>query len=87
MKRVTKKGGRVVAMEPDYASVSFFDTAFEKMGYTLDERSRFLRWEMLRKLGKRKLGRGDDDIGSKLPSMLFKSGLRVVNVRCFDRVF
>lgn len=87
MKRATKKGGRVIAMEPDYASVSFFDTAFEKMGYTVDEHSRFLRWEMLRKLGKRKLGKGDDDIGPKLPFMLFKSGLRVVDVRCFDRVF
>lgn len=87
MQRVTKKGGRVVAMEPDNASLSMFDSAFEKMNYSVDQRVKFLRWEMMRKVGKRKLGKGDDDIGSKIPTMFYQSGLQLVDVRCFDRVF
>jgi SAM-dependent methyltransferase len=87
MQRVTKKGGRVVAIEPDYGSVSFFDSAFEKMGYSVDDRAKFWRWELQRRIGKKKLGKGDDDIGSKLAPLFFQSGLRVVDVRCFDRVF
>ena len=87
MKRVTKKGGKVVAIEPDFASLSYFDTAVEKMNYSIDQRTNFWRWETIRKLGKKKLGKGDDDIGTKTPYLFFKSGLQVTGVRCFDRVF
>jgi len=87
MRRVTKEGGRVVAIEPDYATTSIFDTAFEKMNYSVDQRANFLRWEIIRKLGKKKLGKGDDDIGTKLPHLFLKSGLQVMDVRCSDRVF
>lgn len=87
MQRVTKKGGRVVAIEPDYASVSYFDTAVQEMNYSINQRADFLRWEMIRKLGKKKLGKGDDDIGTKLPFLFYKVGLRLVEVRTFDRVF
>jgi len=31
MRRVTKNGGRVVAIEPDYASFSFFDSVYDTM--------------------------------------------------------
>jgi ubiquinone/menaquinone biosynthesis C-methylase UbiE len=87
MRRVARNGGRVVAMEPDNATLSFFDTAFEKMGYSLDERANFIKWEMMRKIGKKKLGKGDDDIGTKMPYLFLKNGLKVTGVRCFDRVF
>lgn len=87
MTRVTKKGGRVVTIEPDYASVSYFDTAVQEMKYSVNQRVSFLRWEMLRKLGKKKLGKGDDDIGTKLPFLFYKEGLHITEVRTFDRVF
>lgn len=87
MQRATKKGGRVVAVEPDYASLSYFDTAVEEMNYSVDQRASFLRWEMMRKFGKKKLGKGDDDIGTRIPFLFFQAGLRVIDVRCFDRVF
>lgn len=87
MTRVTKKGGRVVTIEPDYASVSYFDTAVQEMKYSVNQRVSFLRWEMLRKLGKKKLGKGDDDIGTKLPFLFYKEGLHITEVRAFDRVF
>jgi ubiquinone/menaquinone biosynthesis C-methylase UbiE len=87
MQRATKKGGRVVAIEPDYASSSYYDTAIEEMNYSVNQRANSLRWELLRKNGKRKLGKGDDDIGTKIPLMFYKAGLRVTEVRCFDRVF
>jgi len=87
MRRVTRKGGRVVAMEPDNATLSLYDTAFEKMGYSLDDRVNFIRWEMMRKVGKKRLGKGDDDVGTKIPCLFLKNGLKVTGVRCFDRVF
>lgn len=87
MMRVTKKGGRVVAIEPDYGSVGFFDSAYEKMGYTVDDRAKFWRWELIRRRGKKKLGKGDDEIGSKLAPLFFENGLRVVDVRSSDRLF
>lgn len=87
MKRVTKTGGRVVAIEPDYASYSFFDTAYEALGFSFEERCSLWRWDRIIAVGKKKLGRGDNDIGMKIPYLFFKSGLHVLDVRCFDKVF
>lgn len=87
MQRATKNGGRITAIEPDYASVAYFDTAVEEMKYSIDQRAEFLRWEMIRKLGKKKLGKGDDDLGNKLPFMFNKAGIRILDVRTFDSVF
>jgi ubiquinone/menaquinone biosynthesis C-methylase UbiE len=87
MRRVTKSGGRIVAIEPDYAGFSFFDSAYDKMSFSLEERMKLRRWNCILTAGKKKLGRGDNEIGSKVPYLFFKSGLRVVDVRCLDRVF
>lgn len=87
MRRVTKKGGRVAAIEPDYAGYALFDTAYETMGFSLEERMKLLRWDKILTVGKKKMGRGDNEIGSKVPYLFFKNGLRIVTVRCFDRVF
>jgi SAM-dependent methyltransferase len=87
MQRVTKTGGRVVAIEPDSSSLSFFDTAYETMNLSLEERSKLWRLERIMAIGKKKLGRGDNDIGLKVPYLFFKSGLQLLDVRCLDKVF
>lgn len=87
MRRVTKKGGRVVAIEPDYLGMSFFDTTYEAVGFTLEERVKLWRWDRIVTLGKGKMGRGDNEIGTRVPYLFFRSGLRIVDVRCLDRVF
>lgn len=87
MKRVTKAGGRIIAIEPDYASFSVFDTAYETMNLNIEDRSKLWRWERTIAAGKKKLGRGDNDIGLKIPYLFFKSGLRLLDVRCLDKVF
>ncbi len=87
MQRVTKRGGRVVAIEPDYASYSFFDTAYETLGFSLEQRAKLWRWDRILTIGKKKLGRGDNEIGSKIPYLFFKNGLHILDVRCFDNVF
>jgi len=87
MQRVTKIGGRIVAIEPDYASYSYFDTAYEAMNFSLEQRMKLWRWDKLLTIGKKKLGRGDNEIGSRIPCLFFNSGLRVLDVRCSDRVF
>jgi len=86
MRRATKKGGRVVVIEADYWSASFFDTAFEAMNYSLEDRVRFKRAEMTVNLGKKKLGMGDNGVGAKMPYLFFQGGLSVIDVRCIDRV-
>lgn len=87
MRRVTKKGGRVVAVEQDYAGASFFDTAYEAISLSLEERVRLWRLDRILSVGKKKMGKGEWEIGLKVPYLFFKSGLRVVDVRCLDRVF
>lgn len=87
MRRVTKEGGRVVAIEPDYAGHAIFDTAYETMDFSLEERVELLRWDKILTVGKKNRGRGDNEIGSKVPYLFFKNELRIVTVRCFDRVF
>ena len=86
MQRVTKTGGHVVAIEPDFSSISFFDTAYETMNLSLEERSKLWRLERIITVGKRKLGRGDNDIGLRVPYLFFKSGLHLLDVRCLDKV-
>lgn len=87
MRRVTRVGGRIVAIEPDYASYSYFDTAYESMDLSLAQRVKMWRWDRISTIGKKKLGRGDNEIGSKIPYLFFKSGLEVLDVRCSDRIF
>jgi SAM-dependent methyltransferase len=85
MQRVTRKGGRVVAIESDMRGVFFLDTAFESIGYSLEQKEKFWRWERILSIGKANLGRGDNEIGSKVPYLFYKSGLRIISVRCQDR--
>jgi ubiquinone/menaquinone biosynthesis C-methylase UbiE len=87
MKRVTKKGGRVVAIEANYSGLSFFDTAYEALNQSTDERAKLWRWNLTVNAGKKKLGKGDNEIGPKVPHLFYKSGLKVVDVRSIDRIF
>jgi len=86
MRRVTKKGGGVVAIEQDYSGVSSFDSAFEKIGYSLEERVKLWRLDRILSIGKKKMGKGEWEIGLKVPYLFFKGGLHVADVRCMDRV-
>lgn len=87
MCRVTKTGGRIVAIEPDFASYSYFDTAYETIDFSLDQRVKLWHWDRLLTIGKKKLGRGDNEIGLKIPYLFYNNGLDVLDVRCSDRVF
>ena len=87
MKRVTKKGGIVVAIEPDYTGITSFDTVVEKLNLPLEKRLLLRKGDMLLNEGKRKLGKGDNEIGSKVPILFHNSGLRVLDVRSIDKVF
>lgn len=87
MRRVTRKGGIVVAIELDFSSLSYFDTAYEEVSFSLEDRVKQWRWNMILNAGKRKLGRGDNEIGPKVPVLFVQSGLKVVDVRLMDRAF
>jgi SAM-dependent methyltransferase len=87
MRRVTRKVGIVVAIEPDFSSLSYSGTAYEEVSFSLEDRVKQWRWNVILNAGKRKLGRGDNEIGPKVPVLFAQSGLKVVDVRLMDRAF
>lgn len=87
MKRATKKGGVVAAIERDYTGVTSFDTAMEKLNLPLEKRLLLRKADMLINKGKRSLGKGDNEIGSKVPILFHNNDLRILDVRAIDRVF
>ncbi len=87
MKRITKRGGTVSAIERDYTGMTSFDTGMEKMCLSLEKRLLLRRADMLINEGKRRLGRGDNEIGSKVPILFHRNGLQILDVRVIDRVF
>lgn len=87
MKRVTRKGGVVAAIEPNYARQFYFDTAVETLNQSVEDRTRVWRWNVIIDAGKKKLGRGDNEVGARMSYLFFKSGLRVKDVRAMDRAF
>lgn len=87
MRRVTKKGGRMVVMEPAHLGVSLFNTAEEVMGYSFEQRLEHWQWQRMILRGRKKRGKGEYEIGAKVPYLFLKCGLRVVDVRAFNYIF
>jgi len=87
MKRITKKGGIVSAIERDYMGMTSFDTGMEKLSLPLEKRLLLRKADMLIDEGKRSLGRGDNEIGSKVPILFHRNGLQILDVRVIDKVF
>jgi len=87
MKRITKKGGIVSAIERDYMGMTSFDTGMERLSLPLEKRLLLRKADMLIDEGKRSLGRGDNEIGSKVPILFHRNGLQILDVRVIDKVF
>lgn len=87
MKRVTKRGGIVTAIEPQYSRQFNFDTAVEILSPSVEDRAQMWRWNALTDAGKERLGKGDNEIGAKISHLFFQRGLRVVEVRAMDRAY
>jgi SAM-dependent methyltransferase len=87
MIRIAKPGGLITCNEPDNLSA-----ALEK-GYSslpeleIEEQLLSAKISIISNKGRIKLGRGDLNIGVKIPMMMKKLGLMEIDVRLNDRVF
>ncbi|MGE0786350.1 MAG: class I SAM-dependent methyltransferase [Sandaracinaceae bacterium] len=84
MIRVTRPGGRVIAVEPNNV-VNALVGRVQEPELDLEELLRLLRFAMLCREGKRRTGQGDGAIGERLPGILVELGLEDVTVQSNDR--
>jgi len=84
--RVTRPGGRVVCMEPDNIAGTFVQSLHANANLSLDDRIFLLRSNLQWHEGHRRLGRGDQSVGSRLNFLLHEAGLEDIDVRLCDRV-
>lgn len=84
MVRVVAPGGRVVAFEPNSLVQSLVQDS-DTAGYSLEDRMRLVRYQLLYEAGKKAKGHGDDSIGDKLPAIFRAAGLSHVEVRISDK--
>lgn len=84
MKRVTKPGGLVLAVEPsNMASMGVCSTVIDAL--PSDAVAGVLRFHLLCQRGKRALGLGFNSLGDLLPGMMAQSGLHDIRVYVSDR--
>lgn len=85
MKRCTKEGGQVIAIEPNnLVSNLMFDT-YAQTDYEVDDMLEFLEVRLRCEKGKKALGEGFSSIGDVLPDLFEKAGLSNVQVYISDK--
>lgn len=85
MKRCTKEGGQVIAIEPNnLVSNLMFDT-YAQTDYEVDDMLEFLEIRLRCEKGKKALGEGFSSIGDVLPDLFEKAGLSNVQVYISDK--
>ncbi len=84
MVRVTKPGGAVMCMEPDNLSSSLAIPFSSRPSITLKERMFWFKVSIIWAEGRKRLGKGDYGIASKVPKMMADAGLVGIDCRCND---
>jgi SAM-dependent methyltransferase len=84
MLRVTRKGGQVLAVEPNNMANAMVTISTRK-DEPLDERFRLARFQATCELGKLRLGKGHSSIGDQLPGLFAAAGLHHIRVYLNDR--
>lgn len=85
MVRITKPGGSVMCMEPDNLSSSLSVPFSSIPDQSMEELLYFFRVRLIWARGRKKLGKGDWGIGSRLPKMMADSGLERIDSILNDR--
>jgi SAM-dependent methyltransferase len=86
MIRVTKPGGVVVCLETDTSSAWLSKHFITLPPLDLEEELLLRKVYLLAGEGRIKLGRGDNRIGARIPSMMNDLGLRDIDIRLNDNV-
>jgi SAM-dependent methyltransferase len=85
MVRVTKRGGVVVAAEPNNRALTLIDTSVSA-GASLEERIDVVRFYVTCEEGKIAVGDGNNSIGDLVPGFFNEAGLREIQVCQSDKV-
>jgi SAM-dependent methyltransferase len=85
MMRVTKRGGLVVAAEPNNRVLTLMDTSVSA-GASLEERLDVVRFYATCEYGKIALGRGNNSIGDLVPGFFNDAGLEEIQACQSDKV-
>ena len=85
MVRVTKRGGLVVAAEPNNRVLTLMDTSVSA-GVSLEERIDVVRFYVTCEDGKAALGRGNNSVGDLVPGYFNDAGLEEIQACQSDKV-
>jgi len=86
MVRVAKPGGLIMCNEPDNLSTMLAKHYWSIPELDIEEELLIRRVYLIANKGHIKLGRGDQNIGSKVPAMMKDLGLREIEARMNDKV-
>ncbi len=87
MKRIAKSGGQTVCIEPDNLSASFHKPYTSIPELTMEEQLFRNKITLICHKGRIELGKGDLNIGVKIPRMMKELGLTDIDIRLNDRVY
>jgi len=87
MARIARPGGLVVCKEPDNLSGMLARPFNSLPEFDLDVVLLFTKVSLICRKGRIKLGKGDINIGSRVPHLMTEAGLIDVDIRMNDRVF
>lgn len=87
MARVAKPGGLIVCKEPDNLSPMLAKRHWSLPELEIEEQLLLAKVAIIRNKGRIKLGQGDNSIGTRVPRMMNKEGLKDIGIRLNDRVF
>ena len=87
MTRIAKPGGLVVCKEPDNLSSTLAKPFHSLPEFDLDTILLFTKVSLICRQGRLKLGKGDFNMGSRVPHLMKESGLIDIDLRMNDRVF
>lgn len=86
MIRVLKPGGLFMCKEPDNLSASLSRHFFSAYQFGHEDFILYAKICLTANEGRKKLGRGDQSIGNKIPHMLSELGMREIDIRMNERV-
>jgi ubiquinone/menaquinone biosynthesis C-methylase UbiE len=86
MIRVLKPGGLFMCKEPDNLSAGLSRQFFSAYEFSHDDFILQAKINLTLHEGRKKLGRGDQSIGNKIPHMLSELGMRGIDIRMNERV-
>lgn len=85
MKRITREGSWVLALEPNNLVTSLMFDTYEQTQYSIPELLKIIEVRLRCESGKRKLGLGFNSLGDALPDLFRRVGLKDIHVWISDK--